>query len=521
MKVISAEQMRGLEGRAIAECGISGESLMERAGRGVADSVSELARISGVARPKVLLAAGKGNNGGDAFVAARILVEQGIEVEVWLAGTSDQISGDAKTQMDKMSESGVRMRQMPLESDWDGISAIDMHWDIVVDGLIGTGLKGAVKGLTASAIAFVNRASRRSLVMAIDLPSGLNADIQETVGEAVHADLTVTMGLPKHGLLTASGIECVGSLKVVDLGISPAFLQHLECPLELIVAEEVGALFRRRPRNAHKGSFGHVLIIGGSAGRSGAIVMAAQAALRSGVGLVSVVTPRSVWSNVAASMKEAMVFAGEETTSGVLTPDFWPDGVKDLKAFDAVLVGPGMGTQDECRLVVMDIIRRCKVPLVLDADALNVHKRRDRLIPTATCAVIMTPHPGELARFMAEDVAGIQSDRLGACRRAVEATKATVVLKGAGTLVAASGEKPAVNMTGNPGMAKGGSGDILAGIIVGLLGQGLAPFAASRAGVYIQGRAGDRAALRLSQAGMLASDIIDDIPFVMRELCGR
>jgi len=221
------------------------------------------------------------------------------------------------------------------------------------------------------------------------------------------------------------------------------------------------------------------------------------------------------------NVQEAMVHAGEETSSGTFRLNFWPAGMEELRPFDAILIGPGMGTQNDCRIAVMDIIRRCKVPLVLDADALNVHKKRDRLIPTAMCPVTITPHPGELALFMGEEVSDIQANRLSASQRAVEAVKATVVLKGAGTIVAGPGKTPAMNMTGNPGMASGGSGDVLAGIIVGLLGQGLSPFDASRAGVYIHGRAGDMAAWRLSQAGMLAGDIITGIPLVMRELCGR
>lgn len=522
MKVVSPEQMSEIEGRAIDERGIPGELLMERAGRAVADGVCELAGLAGVARPSVLVVAGKGNNAGDAFVAARILAGRDARAGVWLAGETGKVRGDARTHLEKMLAAGVRMRQMPLEQDWSDAGALDERWDIVVDGLLGTGLRGIPEGAVAGAIALVNRLSKRSLVVAVDVPSGLDAGTGRPGGDqAVVADLTVTMGFPKRGLLTPTGIEYTGSLRVADIGIPADLADHIKNAMELIDAGEVSLLFKRRPRCSHKGSFGHVLIVGGSAGYGGAVAMAAKGALRSGAGLVTVFTPRSVAAGVAASVQEAMVHGVKETDSGALSSDFWLSAGKDPDDFDSILVGPGMGVHDECRRVVTDLLRRCRVPLVLDADALNVQKSGERLIPLASCPVTISPHPGELARFMAVDTAAIQADRLKAALDAAEVANATVVLKGSGTIVAERDKVPVVNMTGNPGMATGGSGDVLAGVIAGLLGQGLCPFDAARAAVYIHGRAGDRAAWRWSQAGLVAGDVIGEIPFVMKELCGR
>ncbi|MEI6970613.1 MAG: NAD(P)H-hydrate dehydratase [bacterium] len=523
MKVVSPAQMKEMDERTMRECGVPGEMLMERAGGAVADAVCELVDLGRISRPSVFVAAGKGNNAGDAFVAARVLAARGIRVDVWLAAEAGSVGGDARTHMDRMLAAGVRMREMHRERDWSCTTAPDAGWNVVVDGLLGTGLRGGVHGTMAGAIAMINRLSERCLVVAIDVPSGLDADTGVVSGDAVLADLTVTMGFAKRGMLTPAGKEHTGSLMVADIGIPSAFADSISGGVELIVFEEVRQLFKRRRRDAHKGSFGHVLVVGGSAGYSGAAAMAAQGALRSGAGLVSVITPRSVAAQVAANAQEAMVHPAKETEAGTLSSDFMVASGRgrSLEGFDAVLVGPGMGTHDECRKVVVDLLRRCRVPLVLDADALNVQKKSDNLIPAANCPVVMTPHAGELARFMADETRSVEANKVEAALGAAAVTSAIVVLKGAGTVVAGNGRTPHVNMTGNPGMATGGTGDVLAGIIVGLLGQGFAPFEAARAAVYIHGRAGDVAAWRLSQAGMLAGDVIREIPFVMRGLCGR
>ncbi|MEI6808124.1 MAG: NAD(P)H-hydrate dehydratase [bacterium] len=521
MKIVSSEQIRIMDRHAIGDCGMSGEVLMDRAGRAVADNVLELSRLAGFVRPSILGIAGKGNNAGDVFAAARILAGLGVHIEVWLAGDAGKIDGDARTHMTGMLAAGVTVRQMPAEQDWHNPGIFERHWEIVIDGLLGTGLRGAVQDTMAGAIALVNRLSRRSLIVAVDVPSGLDADTGVPRNDAVFADLTVTMAFPKQGLLTQAGIEHTGSLVVADIGFPSDIANNITSSLELIEEGEIRSLFKRRSRHAHKGVFGHILVIGGSAGFGGAAAMAARAALRTGAGLVSVFTPRSVAGVVAASVQEAMVHGTKETSEGTLSADFWPLNGRDLSMFDAVLVGPGMGIHDECRKVVMEILSRCKVPLVLDADALNVQKKFDKFISAATCSVTITPHPGELARFMAESTDSIQTNRVKAAFDAVDETNATVVLKGAGTIVAARAKTPFINMTGNPGMATGGSGDVLSGVLVSLLGQGFSPFDASKAAVYIHGRAGDRAAWRSSQAGIVAGDLIEEIPFVLKDLCGR
>jgi len=521
MKVISAAQMRDIDARMIREYGVSGEALMERAGCSVANCVRDLARSQNIANPSVLFVAGKGNNGGDAFVAARILAGCGATVELWLATEAAQVAGYARTYMDQAVAAGIPVKEMPSEKDWD--DAIDgcVRRDVIVDGLLGTGFKGPVHGVIRHAIMVINYMSARSLVVAIDIPSGLDADSGMPHDEAVVADVTVTMGLPKHGLVSRSGVEYTGSLLVAEIGIPPSLIEELPWEAELVEASGVSALFMRRPRESHKGSYGHLLIAGGSAGYSGAVIMAAKGALRSGVGLVTAFVPHSISSVVAAGVQEAMVRGMAEGNAGVLSSGALLSVLENVEKFDAILVGPGMGTDDQCRLLVLDLIRRCRTPLVIDADALNVQKVREHILPAAACPVVITPHPGELARFLGSEVETIQADRLRIARETAETTNTTVLLKGAGSVIAEAGRIPAINMSGNPGMATGGTGDVLAGVVGGLLAQGLGPFDAACAAAYLHGRAGDRAAWRLSQAGMVAGDVIDGLPSAFREVCGR
>jgi len=520
MKLVTSEQMRELDRRTIAEFAIPGEQLMERAGAGVASVVRRLARWRGDAAARVRLAAGRGNNGGDAFVAARHLREAGFDVEVWLAAGAGDLKGDALTHFRRMAGQQVRVREMPEEADWQLERAPHAGPAILVDGLLGTGRNGAAQGVMAAAIRLVNAASKRSPVVAIDVPSGLDADTGIPEGETVRADVTATMGLPKRGLVEAAALDYVGNLEVVDIGLPAILVGPLPDDRELIVADEVAPLLKRRQRASHKGDYGHVLIIGGARGYAGAAALAARAAVRSGCGLVSVLAPASVAPVIAAVAPEAMVHFGEETREGSLAVDCLSSWQRSLRQFDAVVAGPGMTLHAQTRLLVERILREVQSPLVMDADALNVVGRDLALIKRCRTPVIVTPHPGEMGRLVGCSAAAVQSDRPGAVRTAVEATGATVVLKGAGTLVGHV-RQIRVNMTGNPGMAKGGMGDVLAGLIGGLLAQGLSAPDAAALGVFLHGRAADIASWRSSQPGIAAGDVIDALSLAWRELSSR
>lgn len=495
MKIVTASQMRELDRRTI-ESGIPGEELMLTAGEGLADAIRRLTSQNQLVDSPILFIAGLGNNGGDAFVAARALFEDECPVECWLTCPENRLKGDALTHFRVMKKSGVPVQIMEHAEDWLHAAACGTDAEVIVDGLLGTGVSGEPRGVIADAIRFVDAQAERALIVAIDVPSAM----------ALRADLTVTMGLPKMDCVQPENLDSVGHLEVVDIGIPPEFIDELkfESELELIHPSDLTTLFPRRARDAHKGSYGHALCIGGSKGFSGAITMAARAALRSGAGLVSALVPESIHSLVASGVPEAMVHST------------LPDGT-----WSAILAGPGMGRTATTREQVLHLLESSTVPVILDADAITVLADQFEAVAEAKCPVIITPHPGEFAALFGLKVDEVQEDRIGMAGMAASRLNATVVLKGAGTLVASPDQRMAINMTGNPGMATGGSGDVLSGMITGLTAQGLAPFEAACAAVWLHGQAGDLAAAEKSQASVIASDLIEKLPEAFRSVSCR
>ncbi|HNR93106.1 MAG TPA: NAD(P)H-hydrate dehydratase [Kiritimatiellia bacterium] len=497
MIMVSSAQMRELDRRTIEEAGVPQVVLMDRAGHAVADHICWLLRAAGISHPYIRFLAGPGNNGGDAIVAAQYLQKRGYRTDIWTFGRPSEASG-----LDIHIISG--------EADWEQISAGAFIPDLIVDGLLGTGTKGAPRGLIRKAVEWIQSLSGKTLIVAIDIPTGLDADTGAANDPAVHADLTITLGAPKTGLLRPEALSCIGSLEVADLGIPEEYFRALNKPAgpDLICANNLRALFPRRRADAHKGLFGHALLIGGSPGFSGAISMAARAAVKSGAGLVSAAVPESIVSIVAPSCPEAMVHAMELSDSL-------------LEKCTSVLIGPGLGNNPEAARLVERMLKTSSVPLVLDADAINALSGRPAIIKKEKCPVVMTPHPGELAGLMQTTAAAIQADRCKACLAAAEKSGAIVILKGAGTLIADPAGELFINLNGNPGMATGGSGDVLAGILTGLLAQGIRPLDAAKAAVWIHGKSGDAAALRRTQTALSAADIINNIPSTFRRLTPR
>lgn len=518
MKVVSSDEMRALDRRTIEEYGTSGLELMERAGQGLAETVQRLADWGGLQEPLVQLIAGRGNNGGDAFVTARLLKEAGFRVSVLLAGSSGQLSGDALRNYTRLREVDVEVMEISTQEDWKLAQDEFFPGELMVDGVLGIGTQGPARGPAAGAIEYINRHRERSLVLAIDVPSGLSADTGVAEGDAVYADVTVTMGLPKIGLLSSTALEYVGDLEVLDIGFPPELVDQLSVSpdVEFIHADDLRPLFPRRKRVSHKGTYGHVLLIGGARGYSGAIVLAAQAAVRAGAGLVSVWTPHSIAQVVAVGVPEAMVHGVDETEIGSIASSMWAERRGAMRPFDAVLVGPGMTRHKETLLLLRQLIRDVQVPLVLDADAISVFEGQPHWMGKASCPLVLTPHPGELSTLFGQSIQEIEADRVGVALAAARFTDATVILKGAGTVVARPEPPVHINMTGNPGMATGGAGDVLSGMIVALLGQGMTPFDAVRSAVYLHGKAGDLAGWRASQAGLSALDLVREIPLAFR-----
>jgi hydroxyethylthiazole kinase-like uncharacterized protein yjeF len=521
MKTVTTEQMRTLDRKVIEDYNVPGEELMARAGEGTAEVVSRLSERCGMAHPFVLLMAGRGNNGGDAFAAAHCLHDEGMDVEVWLAGSAGDIRGDALRHLGKMRACGVTLRELPTLEAWEEALAQAEPADILVDGILGIGASGPARGPMAGAIHTINALSQESLVISIDVPSGLDADTGLSAGETVCADITVTMGLPKIGLLKSSALEAVGRLEVIDIGIPWELTRDFKSDPELITGWEVRQLFSRRRRDSHKGTYGHVLIIAGSPGYAGAAILSAQAACRSGVGLVSILVPQSIAAVVAGAVPLAMVHAAPVTDRGGLASTALTGLPRGLAPFDAIAVGPGVTTAPEIRALIDQLISLCKAPIVLDADALTVFAGQLEALQSATGPLVLTPHPGEMARLLGQDTDWVQSNRCEAARRAADRARAVAVLKGAATRVATVDRPVGLNLTGNPGMATGGMGDVLTGLLGGLLAQGIKPFEAACAAVSIHGRAGDYASWRRSQIGMTASDVIEELPYIFREMLLR
>jgi NAD(P)H-hydrate epimerase len=518
MKVVTAGQMRELDARTIAEA-VTGELLMERAGAGVARSVMWLARTAALDNPRVLLFAGRGNNGGDVYVAARYLQEQGVDSTVWIVGDPAAAAGDALHHFEAMQRAGVPWQTWTPSA---APPAPAVQPAVIVDGILGTGIRGAPREPAAGAIRHINVLGDAWPVVAVDIPSGLDADSGEAAGDAVRADVTVTMALPKRGFVEPAALPYVGSVEVVDIGVPAAFVEAIEAENGMLSAAEVAASLPARPRASHKGTFGHVLIVGGARGFSGAAALAARAACRSGVGLVSALVPEAVASATASIAPEAMVHPARQSDGGGLAADALERWGRDLDDFDAVLVGPGMTACDETKQVAARILAQAAGAVVADADALNVFAGEPGALRRRNGRpLVITPHPGEMARLLGTDTAAVQRDRKATARRAVTETGAVVVLKGAGTVVAGPDGTAAVNLTGNPGMAAGGMGDVLGGLLGGLAAQGMAAGDAARAAVYIHGRAGDTAARAGSPATLTAGDVIAALPLVFRELSPR
>ena len=513
MKFATASQMKSLDRRAIDEAHIPGNALMERAGEGVV-AVLEKIHTPLTGRTAVVLC-GKGNNGGDGFVIARLLLRKRAKVTVVLLAQPSELSGDAKL----MYRRYTRTPGAPTVRVNPSIDQIrqDLHrCDFVVDALLGTGLSSQVTGNYRAAIHAMNECRRP--VMAVDLPSGIHSDTGVVMGIAVVATWTVTFGLPKLGLYLGAGIDHAGEIQIADIGIPPDYVEALKTEISLITGEDVRRLLPRRPRSAHKGTFGHAGLIAGSVGKTGAAAMAAQAALRVGAGLVTIATASSVNDILEAKLLEVMTMPMPETKARTLARSALDRLLLFANARSAVALGPGLTTHPETIELIHALVPRIEKPAVLDADALNAMAGRVDLLRECKAPLILTPHPGEMARLEEHATSQmINADRVGIATRFARARRVFVVLKGARTVIANPDGQVAICPTGNPGMATAGTGDVLTGMITGLLAQGLSAWDAACCGTYLHGLAGDLAATRLGTTGMIAGDLIEQIPHAISQ----
>jgi ADP-dependent NAD(P)H-hydrate dehydratase / NAD(P)H-hydrate epimerase len=514
MEVLTGEQMRRVDRRAIESLGIPSLDLMEAAGSGVASALLE--DEPGARTRSVLVLCGKGNNGGDGLVAARHLARMGVVPRVLVLAREEQLKPDARVNLDRLRGEGVPFEEIPEEADWSRVASVLEGKPLVLDALLGTGVHGGAHGIVATVVDAVNRT--RAPVVSIDLPSGLDSDTHLVRGPAVRARRTYTLCRPKLALVQDPAATYTDSFRVVPIGIPDECVAAELATIEWIDAEAAGRLLPSRPADSHKGTYGHLLVIAGSRGKSGAAVLVARAALRAGVGLVTVGAPASVQTAIAVQQAEVMTEALPER-AGALARRAALRVLKHLASRQALAIGPGLGTSSETRAAVQAILRGRPCPAVLDADGLNAHAG-GRLLSKlrGKAPLVITPHPGEAGRLLGADTAAVQGDRIGAARDLAREAEAVAVLKGRRTVVATPDGRASVVSTGNPGMATGGTGDALTGVVGAFLARGLAAFDAARLAAYLHGDAGDRAASARGTDGMIAQDLIDELPGAIRRI---
>lgn len=504
--VLSRDQMRAFDRYAIETCHVPGVVLMENAGRGAADVAGRILGAK-LTEARVVVVCGAGNNGGDGFVVARHLWSRGAVVQVFLAGAPERVLGDARVNHDAYLDLGGHVEVLDL-ADLTGLEAALGLADLVVDALFGTGLDRPVGAETATLIDALNRAPGHRL--SLDLPSGLHADSGAPLGACVVAHDTVCFGHLKVGLLTPQGARHAGRIHVCDLGVPSTILGRVGHVAEVIEKKAVAELFVPREADAHKFSVGAVLVCAGSAGKSGAALLSARGAFRAGAGLVTIATWPEALAAVDARMPEVMAVALDRAAP---TTPF----ATLLTNRRAVVVGPGFGLDAPARAVVDHLLATFDGPLVLDADGLTLFRGEPERLRAARGPLVLTPHAGEMGRLLGLSSDEVEADRFGAVRRLVAATGATVVLKGARTIVASPEGRVAVNTTGNPVLATAGSGDVLAGMIGAFL-CAMAPFDATVAGVHVHGLVGDVLRAKSGDRGVFASEIADEIPRVLDAL---
>ena len=517
MRILNAAQMREADRYTIEDIGLPSLVLMENAGRQVVAAIE--ATYESLLEGRVAVLCGRGNNGGDGFVVARTLLQRGIDAVVFVVGALGDIRGDARTNLDILGRLGATVVEVNDEQSWELHFSEISQCTLIVDAIFGTGLKEPLAGMLETVVADVNASDIP--IVSIDLPSGLSSDTPHLVGDCVDASMTVTLAAPKLPLILPPGEAYAGDVVIADIGIPYEVIEGLEGPhIELLTPEQVRGLITPRTADSHKGDFGRVLVIAGSRGKTGAAHLAAMGALRSGAGLVTVATPESSLAIVASMAPEYMTEPLPESGEGTVAAAAL-DSVLDLVQ-DVVVCGPGLGRNEDVRGFVQGLVDRATVPLVLDADAIIAFADEPgALVGRDERDVIITPHPGEMARLIGASVEDVQANRIEVASDFAATHRVYVVLKGHRTLIATPEGRVFINPTGNPGMATGGSGDVLAGMIGAWLAQLLDAEAACRLAVFLHGLAGDIAETVEGQVSMTATDILAVIGDALNQLTGK
>ncbi len=525
-RVVTGQQMRDLDARATDQFGIPSLLLMENAGRAVAEAAMGMLRE--VRCSHVLVVCGPGNNGGDGFVAARHLYNAGAKVTIAFYGDRAKAKGDA------LANIVIIEKMLPAQAHPGSLNVIDrpsaedldellLDTDLVIDALLGTGVKGELREPYVGVIEAINNSYVRCPCsrLCVDIPSGLDADTGRPLGPVVQASTTVTFALPKIGLLTYPGAKYVGNLLVADISIPKDALFAPDLLTYLISGSTaVGPIIKTREPDANKGSFGHVAIVAGSVGMTGAAALAAEGALKTGAGLVTVAVPESLNDIMEVKLTEAMTIPVPQGRARAFGMDSVESVLEIIEKRDAAVIGPGFGRDEDTIAFTLELVRRLIKPAIMDADALYAISTDLSVLKQCKAPLVITPHPGEMARLLGTTVPEVQSNRLEIARSFAQEHGIWVALKGAGTIVANPQGEAYINITGTPGMASGGTGDVLSGMIGALLARMKEPIGPDYAvcgAVYLHGRAGEIAAEQLGEESMLASDLANAIPDVICE----
>lgn len=502
-RVVTAAEMAAVDNFTIATLGLPGRVLMENAGRAVFDLLRS--RRQPLSSKRVAVFCGKGNNGGDGFVIARLLHEAGAQCDTFTMAPRHEMHGDARANFELLQTLGGALHRLQEQSALPDLS----HYDFIVDALLGTGARGPLQGFLAQVVQHLNLSGRP--IIAVDLPTGMEADTGAIAGPCIHAQSTVTFGARKRGLLFSPAREYAGELFVADLGFPRGAFETAASKTYLLQSDFMAAWLPQRPPDAFKNRLGQILVVAGSRGFGGAARLTATAALRAGAGLVVLAAPQSLLPALEAATAEVIKLPLPEENGALAVSSF--DELSDrLQWAEVVALGPGLGASRGVREVVLRVLQTFKGLVVLDADAINVLAGEVEVLRNAASRIILTPHPGELKRLLAGHEDWMDSSPVETARRVAKELGQILVLKGAPTVVGVPSEEVLINSTGNAGMATAGSGDVLTGLIAGLAGQGLAPAKAAVLGVYLHGLAGDFAREQLGEWSMLAGEILNFLP---------
>lgn len=514
MKVLNSEQMRSIDRKTIDEIGIIGSILMENAGLQIFKAL--LSKFPEPKKEKIVIVAGKGNNGGDGLVIARHLFNQGCMPCVLLLGTKKELKGDAALNCGIAERIGIDIVEISSQNIWNSHKEKIPKSTLLIDAIFGTGLSKPAAGLYAAAIDEINNS--KAFKIAVDIPSGLSSDTYQIIGPCVKADLTVTLAAPKIAHVFPPAEDWVGELVVADISVPPFLFDDEKLKLELVDKKSLLPCFERRKRNTHKGTYGHLFIISGSLGKTGAAVMAAKAALKMGAGLVTVGTPQSCLPLVARSMVELMTEPLPETDEKTISSEALERALALLEGKDALLIGPGISTNKSTSQFVMSLIPKIDLPVVIDADGLNILSTNLEALKFLPKPAILTPHPGEFARLVQLSTREVLERKLELVPEFSVRYGVYLVLKSYKTLTSTPEGKVFINPTGNPGMATAGVGDVLSGMVASMIMQEKNVLDTILAAVYIHGLSGDIGVKRLGEKFLTATNIINNLPKAIKSM---